>query len=67
MFDDNKFLKGTSGEVFLNNTLLVEINKVNIKMTGQYENFSPCGDYCSIIFMLAMTVKALLRVQELTQ
>lgn len=47
MFDDNKFLKGTSGEVFLNNTLLAEINKVNIKMTGQYEDFSPCGDYCS--------------------
>ena len=47
MFDDNKFLKGTSGEVFLNNTLLTEINKVNIKMTGQYEDFSPCGDYCS--------------------
>ena len=47
MFDDNKFLKGTSGEGFLNNTLLAEINKVNIKMTGQYEDFSPCGDYCS--------------------
>ena len=47
MFDGNKFLKGTSGEVFLNNTLLAEINKVNIKMTGQYEDFSPCGDYCS--------------------
>ncbi|MDO4301923.1 MAG: phage tail tube protein [Clostridia bacterium] len=47
MFDDNKFLKGTSGEVFLNNTNLFEINKINIKMTGQYEDFSPVGDYCS--------------------
>lgn len=47
MFDDNKFLKGTSGEVFLNNTNLLEINKINIKMTGQYEDFSPVGDYCS--------------------
>ena len=47
MFDDNKFLKGTSGEVFLNNTFLAEINKINIKMTGQYEDFSPVGDYCS--------------------
>ena len=47
MFDDNKFLKGTSGEVFLNNIMLTEINKINIKMTGQFEDFSPCGDYCS--------------------
>lgn len=47
MFDDNKFLKGTSGEVFLNNTKLIEINKINIKMTGQYEDFAPCGDYCT--------------------
>ena len=47
MFDDNKFLKGTSGEVFLNNSLLAEINKINIKLTGQYEDFAPCGDYCS--------------------
>lgn len=47
MFDDNKFLKGTSGEVFLNNTNLLEINKINIKMKGQYEDFSPVGDYCS--------------------
>jgi len=47
MFDDNKFLKGTSGQVFLNNTLLLEINKVNIKMTGQYEDFAPVGDYCT--------------------
>lgn len=47
MFDDNKFLKGTSGQVFLNNTLLAEINKVNIKLTGQYEDFAPVGDYCS--------------------
>lgn len=47
MFDDNKFLKGTSGEVFLNNTKLIEINKVNIKMTGQYEDFAPVGDYCT--------------------
>lgn len=45
MFDDNKFLKGTSGEVFLNNTRLLEINKINIKMTGKYEDFAPCGDY----------------------
>ncbi len=47
MFDDNKFLKGTSGEVFLNNTFLAEINKVNIKMTGQFEDFAPVGDYCT--------------------
>lgn len=47
MFDDNKFLKGTSGEVFLNNTRLIEINKINIKMTGQYEDFAPVGDYCT--------------------
>ena len=47
MFDDNKFLKCTSGEVFLNNSLLAEINKINIKLTGQYEDFAPCGDYCS--------------------
>lgn len=47
MFDDNKFLKGTSGEVFLNNTNLLEINKINIKMTGKYEDFAPCGDYCT--------------------
>lgn len=47
MFDDNKFLKGTSGEVFLNNIKLLEINKVNIKMTGQFEDFAPCGDYCT--------------------
>lgn len=47
MFDDNKFLKGTSGEVFLNNTFLAEINKINIKMTGQYEDFAPVGDYCT--------------------
>ena len=47
MFDDYKFLKGTSGEVFLNNSLLAEINKINIKLTGQYEDFAPCGDYCS--------------------
>lgn len=47
MFDDNKFLKGTSGEVFLNNTFLAEINKVNIKLTGQFEDFAPVGDYCS--------------------
>lgn len=47
MFDDNKFLKGTSGEVFLNNTQLIEINKINIKMTGQYEDFAPVGDYCT--------------------
>ena len=45
MFDDNKFLKGTSGEVFLNTTKLIEINKINIKMTGQFEDFAPCGDY----------------------
>ncbi len=47
MFDDNKFLKGTSGELFLNNTFLAEINKVNIKMTGQFEDFAPVGDYCT--------------------
>lgn len=47
MFDDNKFLKGTSGEVFLNNTKLIEINKINIKMTGQFEDFAPCADYCT--------------------
>lgn len=47
MFNDNKFLKGTSGEVFLNNTKLIEINKVSIKMTGQYEEFAPVGDYCT--------------------
>lgn len=47
MFDDNKFLKGTSGEVFLNNVFLAEINKINIKMTGQYEDFAPVGDYCT--------------------
>lgn len=47
MFDDNRFLKGTSGEVFLNNTFLAEINKVNIKLTGQFEDFAPVGDYCS--------------------
>ena len=47
MFDDNKFLKGTSGEVFLNNTKLIEINKINIKMTGQFEDFAPVGDYCT--------------------
>ncbi len=47
MFDDNKFLKGTSGEVFLNNVRLAEINKVNIKMTGQFEDFAPVGDYCT--------------------
>lgn len=47
MFDDNKFLKGTSGEVFLNNTFLAEINKVNIKMAGQFEDFAPVGDYCT--------------------
>lgn len=47
MFDDNKFLKGTSGEVFLNNTFLAEINKINIKMTGSYEEFAPVGDYCT--------------------
>lgn len=47
MFDDNKFLKGTSGEVFLNNTKMIEINKVNIKMTGQFEDFAPSGDYCT--------------------
>ena len=45
MFDTNKFLKGTSGEVFLNETKLIEINKVNIKMTGQFEDFAPTGDY----------------------
>lgn len=47
MFDDNKFLQGTSGEVFLNNTLLAEINKVNIKLTGKFEDFAPVGDYCT--------------------
>lgn len=47
MFNDNKFLKGTSGEVFLNNTNLIEINKINIKLTGQYEDFAPVGDYCT--------------------
>lgn len=47
MFDDNKFLKGTSGELFVNNKRLAEINKVNVKMTGQFEDFAPCGDYCT--------------------
>ncbi len=47
MFDDNKFLKGTSGQVFINNTFLAEINKVSIKLTGQFEDFAPVGDYCS--------------------
>jgi len=47
MFDDNKFLKGTSGELFLNNIFLAEINKVNIKMTGQFEEFAPVKDYCT--------------------
>lgn len=47
MFDDNKFLKGTSGQVFINNTLAIEINKVSIKMTGSYEDFAPVGDYCT--------------------
>ncbi len=47
MFNDNKFLKGTGGEVFLNNTLLLEINKVSIKMTGQFEDFAPVKDYCT--------------------
>lgn len=46
-FDDNKFLKGTSGEVFINNTQLLEINKINIKLTGSFEYFSPCGDYAT--------------------
>ena len=45
MFDDNLFLKGTSGEVFLNNTFLEEINKINIKLTGSFEDFSPVGDF----------------------
>ncbi len=45
MFDTNKFLKGTSGEVFLNTEKLIEINKINIKMTGQFEEFAPTGDY----------------------
>ncbi len=47
MFDDSKFLQGTSGQVFINNTFAIEINKVSIKMTGQYEDFAPVGDYCS--------------------
>ena len=34
MFDDNKFLKGTSGEVFLNNIMLTEINKINTYLSG---------------------------------
>lgn len=47
MFDKNKFLKGTSGEVFLNKTKMIEINKINIKMAGQFEDFAPVGDYCT--------------------
>ncbi len=47
MFNDNKFLKGTSGELFINNKFCAEINKVNIKMTGQFEDFAPVKDYCT--------------------
>ena len=47
MFNDNKFLKGTSGELFINNKKFAEINKVNVKMTGQFEDFAPVGDYCT--------------------
>ncbi len=42
---DNVYLKGTTGEVFVNNTKMIEINKINIKMTGTFEDFSPCGSY----------------------
>lgn len=45
MFDNNKALKGTSGEVFLNKKFLEEINKINIKMTGSFEDFHPVKEY----------------------
>jgi len=43
--DKNVFLKGTSGEVFLNNTRLAEINKVSIKLTGKFEDVVLMGEY----------------------
>lgn len=45
MINDNLFLKGTAGEVFLNNTFLEEINKINIKLTGSFEDFNQVKDY----------------------
>jgi len=43
--DKNVFLKGTSGEVFLNNTKLVEINKISAKLTGKFEDVVLMGEY----------------------
>lgn len=48
MTNDNVYLTGTSGKVYLNNEMLISINKISVKMTGIFEDFNPAGEYGTV-------------------
>lgn len=44
-FNKNRVLVGTNGTVWLNGVVLANLKKIEIKMTGSFEDISVCGHY----------------------
>ncbi len=44
-FNKNRVLVGTNGYLWLNGDLLAQIKKVEVKVTGSFEDISVCGEY----------------------
>lgn len=43
----NRILSGSEGKVWLNSEILAFVEKVEIKMTGKFEEITCCGDYAT--------------------
>ncbi len=45
--DQNKILKGTNGYLWINDKFMAHIKKVEIKVTGTFEDVSVCSSYAT--------------------
>lgn len=43
--DKNLYLTGTNGDVWINGKLLANLKKIEMKVTGEFEEVKICGDY----------------------
>lgn len=47
MINQNRILKGTSGNVWLNGKLLAQVKSIEAKITGNFEEVNFVGDYAT--------------------